>query len=69
MMMNWMITLIRGSKTETTDGVDEGRPQVTRDEVADLFAADLARPVLQKRAKVQRRKPRRFTAVSLPMCA
>ena len=67
-MMNWMLELFRGSGV-TPKQRSKARLRVTRQEVAKLFADDLARPVLQKRAKTRCKKPRRLMAGRQPQFA
>ncbi|WP_415404918.1 hypothetical protein [Tateyamaria sp. SN3-11] len=68
-MMNWMLELIGGSDVQKTARGGEKKPRVTRQEVATLFADDLARPALQKRAKTRFGKPRHLMAGRQPQFA
>ena len=61
-MMTWVMARLRAKNgRQVNDAADE--PQnVTRKELVDLFADDLARPALQKRAKARQQKPRQMVA-------
>ncbi|MEL6450544.1 MAG: hypothetical protein AAFQ19_04740 [Pseudomonadota bacterium] len=61
-MMNWVNALTRVEDDKTEDCAAGGRVQVTRAEVAALFADDLARPALQKRATRRIKMPRMLIA-------
>ncbi|WP_299296915.1 hypothetical protein [uncultured Tateyamaria sp.] len=61
-MMTWMKQLLGETANEETTTDMPVVPDVTRAELSDLFADDLARPALQKRAKVRLGKPRRLMA-------
>ena len=61
-MMTWMKQLLGETATEEMTTDMPVAPDVTRAELSDLFADDLARPALQKRAKARLGKPRHLMA-------
>lgn len=61
-MLNWARALLRVEEgNEATDTANR-RDRVTRQELATIFADDLAKYVLQKRTKTPRASPERFMA-------
>ncbi|MFL4469598.1 hypothetical protein ACERZ8_06855 [Tateyamaria armeniaca] len=61
-MMNWVKTLINGSVRDEDANSTSEKPVLSRQEMTQLFADDLARPALRKRPRVIRKQPRRLTA-------
>lgn len=69
MMMNWVMALVCKTDRTYEDRSEETKLQVTRQEMANLFANDLARPTLQKRVVARTNKPRTFMAGRRPQFA
>ncbi|WP_299721989.1 hypothetical protein [uncultured Tateyamaria sp.] len=68
-MMNWVKTLVRGV-TQGETAIDTlAKPNVSRQELSDLFADDLARPALRKRPRIVSKQPRRLIAGRMPCAA
>jgi len=61
-MLSMMMTLMGKAAPKQTSNDTTLKPRVTQQEMATLFAKDLARPALQKRAKVRVKNPRLFMA-------
>ncbi len=61
-MLNMVMTLMGKTAPKQINDDAPQKLRVTQQEMATLFAKDLARPALQKRAKVRVQKPRLFMA-------
>jgi hypothetical protein len=61
-MMTWIMKLVRAPMSEYTRVSKTGKPQLSREEVTELFADELARPALQKHAEPRTGKPRKLMA-------
>lgn len=61
-MFSWARALLRAEEGNDTTDRAGGRDRVTRQELAAIFADDLACRVLQKRTKTRGFEPRRFMA-------
>ena len=68
-MMNWVKTLVCGQVQNAAMNATLKAPRVTRRELCDLFAEELARPALRKRPRVTRKQPRRLVAGRFPCAA
>ncbi|MEM6374131.1 MAG: hypothetical protein AAF727_15330 [Pseudomonadota bacterium] len=61
-MINLVTSLVRGlAQTGNAQDMSE-KPKLSREEMTELFAEDLARPALRKRQKPVRNQPRRLIA-------
>lgn len=61
-MLKWVRALLRAEEGNDATNTARRRDRVTRQELAAIFADDLAQKVLHKRTETQRVSPQRFMA-------